>query len=454
MSGADMLDPELREAARHLIATGRIRAEVDSERYRTAVKGRQDLAEFFRSELGWTLEVLEVAELVRLHKRRADVPADRGPRLQREGRAGPLAPAKVLVLAALVCEQLWRRPRMSLRELLQAIAQVCATEAPSGRLPHFRIVASDGIAKKEAHQNRQNLVDALKLLVAEGSIVVDADLDRAVTDEESDLVVKASRDRLAAKFSSLSPTLLALDDLSPNLHAGALAAESLLDHSTATEEELAAPTLETRRLKAIRRLVDDPATDPLDDDSASTPYLHTLTGRERGLTVATSLGLAATVRRDWWEITDPTGLGTDIDFPNGRRSERQAALALLETLARRDDLSAPLSITEVIAQFEEVREDLPRWAAAYERRLPALARAAAAELVAAGLLTIDPEHPDQWLPTPGVRLWRVRVRQASTESASAERPAERSTAEQTALPITDQPANDHESAGEQPRTER
>lgn len=449
MSGADMLDPELREAARHLIATGRIRAETDPERYRAAVKGREDLAEFFRSELGWTLQVLEVAELVRLHKRRADVPADRGPQLQREGRDGPLAPAKVLVLAALVCEQLWRRPRMSLRELLQAIAQVCAAEAPSGRLPHFRIVASDGIAKKEAHQNRQHLVDALKLLVAEGSIIVDADLDRAVTDDESDLVVSASRDRLAAKFSSLSPTLLALNELSPDLHAGALSAETLLDHSGATEGEPAAPTVETRRLKAIRRLVDDPATDPLDDDAASTPYLHTLTGRERGLTVATSLGLAATARRDWWEITDPSGLGTGIDFPNGRRTERQAALALLGALARRDDQSAALPITEVIAQFEDVRQDMPRWAAAYERRLPALARAAAGELVAAGLLTVDPEQPDQWLPTPGVRLWRVRVRQASTDPASSRRPPVQPTTEQTTLPLDDdQPVDDHDADDE------
>jgi hypothetical protein len=374
-----------------------------------------------------------------LYKRRADVPADRGPRLQRDGRDGPLAPAKVLVLAALVCEQLWRRPRMSLRELLQALAQVCAAEAQSGRLPQFRIVASDGIAKREAHQNRRHLVDALRLLVAEGSIVVDADLDRAVTDEESGLVVSASRDRLAAKFSSLSPTLLGLDELSPDLHAAALSAESLLDHASMTQEETA-PTVENRRFNAIRRLVDDPATDPVDDGSPSTPYLHTLTERERALTVATSLGLAATVRRDWWEITDPTGLGTGIDFPNGRRNERQAALALLGMLARRDDPAAALPITEVIALFDRVRDDLPRWAAA-------LARAAAAELVAAGLLTADPEHPDQWLPTPGVHLWRVRVHQASAESAPSGRPPERPTAEQTALPLTDD-------TPDQPRTDQ
>lgn len=446
-----MLDPDLREAARQLVATGRIRAETDPETYRAAVKGRKELAEFFRSELGWTLVVVEVAGLVRLHKRRADVPADRGPRLQRDGREGPLAPAKVLVLAALVCEQLWRRPRMSLRELLQAVAQVCAAEAPSGRLPEFRIVASNGTAKQEAHQNRQHLVDALKLLVAEGSIAVDADLDRAVNDEDSDLVVSASRDRLAAKFASLSPTLLALNDLEPDLHVAALSTESLLDHSPTADET--APTVESRRLKAMRRLVDDPAADPLDEDSNSTPYLHTLTGRERALTVTASLGLATTVRRDWWEVTDPSGVGTGMKFPNGRRTERQAALSLLGVLARRDEPNAPLPIAEVIALFERFRQDMPRWAAAYERRLPALARAAAAELVAAGLLTTDREHPERWAPTPGVHLWRVRVHQASAETAPISPTQGVPTPEQIVSPLVEPSAPTTEDVDTQPRTE-
>jgi len=61
---------------------------------------------------------------------------------------------------------------------------------------------------------------------------------------------------------------------------------------------------------------------------------------------------------------------------------------------------------------------LPRWAAAYEGRLPALARAAAAELAAVGLLTTDPDRPDQWLPTPGIHLWRARVRQPQPGTAS------------------------------------
>ncbi|GHJ19121.1 DUF2398 family protein [Streptomyces albus] len=411
MTPPHLLDPDLREAARRLIATGRLRAESDPELYRTAVKGATALAQFFRAELGWRLEVHEVAELVRLHKRRADVPDDRGPHLPRDGRATQTAPTEVLVLVCLVCEQLWRRPRVTLRELLQAVAQVCAAEAPTGRLPQFRIVASDGTGKKEARESRRHLVDALKLLVAEGSLTVDADLDRAVTDEDSDLVVTASRDRLAAKFSSLSPTLLGLDDLSPQAHAAALSAESLLDHTAAALDEPAGgPTRDERRLKALRRLVDDPATDPHDDAAQTTAYLHTLTGRERALSVVSCLGLAATVRRDWWQITDPTGLGSGIDFPQGRRTERQAALALLAELPRRADPTGPLPLTEVTALFQRHRDDLPRWAAAYDRRLPALARAATAELVQAGLLTADPDIPDHWHPTPGIYLWRTHLR--------------------------------------------
>lgn len=60
MSGG-LLDPDLSEAGRALIATGRLRAEMNPEAYRQAVKGRHEITAFFRGELGWTLEVIEVA---------------------------------------------------------------------------------------------------------------------------------------------------------------------------------------------------------------------------------------------------------------------------------------------------------------------------------------------------------------------------------------------------------
>jgi len=411
MSSPGLLSPDLREAARQLIASGRIRAETDPDRYKAALAGRKELADFFREELGWPVETLDVAGLVRLHKRRDDPPADRGPRLLRDGRPGPVAPSVVMVVVMLVCEQLWRRPRVTLRELLQAIAQVCAAEAPSGRLPAFRVVAGDGISKKEAQQNRQHLVDALKLLEVEGSVTVDADLDRAAADEESDLVVTAMRDRLAAKLSSLSPMLLGLNELPPAQHAAALSAEFLADRpADDLDEDPAAMTVRDRRLQTVRRLADDPATSPLGDGD-QVPYLHTIRGRDRALTVTASLGLAASVRRDWWEITDPSGLASGTDFPNGRRTERQAALALLSFLPRRQDPSAPLPLAEITTVLQEARASLPRWAAVYDGRLNALARAAADELAAVGLLHHDDEQADQWLPTPGIHLWRVRVRQ-------------------------------------------
>jgi uncharacterized protein (TIGR02678 family) len=411
-----LLDADLREAARTLIATGRLRAESDPDHYRAAVKGRQDLTTFFRDQLGWVIEVIEVAEMVRLHKRRTDVPADRGPRLERERGEGPLAPKEVLVCLSLICEQLWRRPRMSLRELLQAIAQVCAAEAEDGTLPRFPVVALDGTGKQTARRNRQHLVDALKLLAAEGTVTVDSDLDHALEDENSDLVVTASRDRLAAKFSSLSPVLLGLAGLPPERHAAALSAGSLPDGREPIDPDVS-PSLEDRRLRLVRRLVDDPATDPVDDRTEGSPYLHTLSGRERALNVLGSLGFAATVRRDWWQVTDPSGTGTGITFPNGRRTERQAALMLLAALVRRTDPDAPLHKTEVVKELERTRDALPRWAAAYVGRLPALAHAAAAELVSAGLLREVPGDRNVWRPTPGIHLWRVRVRHSPTAMA-------------------------------------
>ncbi|MGQ4438120.1 DUF2398 family protein, partial [Streptomyces violaceoruber] len=277
MNDSLLLDADLRASARLLAAAGRLTVEDDPEHYRVALQGHRALAEFFRTELNWTLEVHEVAGLIRLHKRRQDPPGDRGPRLVREKK--PLAGTLVMILICLACEQLWRRPRMSVRELLQAIAQVCA--AADARLPRFPVVATDDVSKQQARHNRQSLADALKILVAEGTISVDADLDRALAEEDGDLIVTASRDRLASKFSSLSPTLLQLDGVPPDRHAASLSAESLLDHNAHTAGD--APTLEQRRLNAIRCLVDDPAADPLDDDTDTTPYLHTLTGRERAL---------------------------------------------------------------------------------------------------------------------------------------------------------------------------
>ncbi|WP_239309891.1 MULTISPECIES: DUF2398 family protein [unclassified Frankia] len=400
-----LLDPDLAEAARHLMLACRIAAVDDPVRYRTVLRGRRELTEFFRTELGWSLHVHDVGGVVRLHKRRDDVPGDRGPRLQRRSGRGELAPTQVLVLAALVCEQLWRRPRISLRELLQSVAQVCAADAATGRLPAFRIVAADGVSKREAQAARENIVDAIKLLQADGEISVDADLDRAVTDENAEVFITADRDSLANKFASLSPTLLSLGSRPPEHHVATLTAVSLPDAEPDAVEQRRT-SVEGRRLTALRRVVDDPAADPQDDPNP-VGYLATSTGRERALNVAVSLGLVATVRRDWWEITDPAGTASDVDFPQGRKTERQAALALLSRLPQHGE--PEVSSDEITALFEEIRQEMPRWAAGYAERLPALARAAAAELVSAGLLQATGDR-DRWQITPGVHLWRVRAR--------------------------------------------
>lgn len=400
-----LLDPDLADAARHLILACRISSADDPVRYRVVLRGRRELTDFFRTELGWTLHIHDVGGMVRLHKRRDDVPGDRGPRLQRRSGRGELAPAQVLVLAALVCEQLWRRPRISLRELLQSVAQVCAAEAATGRLPAFRIVATDGVSKREAQAARANIVDAIKLLQVDGEIGVDADLDRAVTDENAEVFITADRDSLANKFASLSPTLLSLSARAPDQHVATLTAISLPDAEPDAVAQRQA-SVEGRRLTALRRVADDPVADP-DNDPNPVGYLATSTGRERALNIAAALGLVASVRRDWWEITDPTGTASDFDFPQGRKTERQGALALLSHLPHHG--ASEVTAGEITTMFEEIRRDMPRWAAGYAERLPVLARAAAGELVTAGLLRVTGDE-DRWQVTPGVHLWRVRAR--------------------------------------------
>lgn len=411
-----LLDPDLADAARHLMRTCRISLIEDPARYRTVLRNRREITDFFRTELGWSLHIHDVGGVVRLHKRRDDVPGDRGPRLQRRSGPGELAPTPVLVLAALVCEQLWRRPRISLRELLQSVAQVCAAEAGTGRLPAFRIVAAEGVSKREAQAARENIVDAIKLLQADGEISVDADLERAVTDENAEVFITADRDSLANKLASLSPTLLSLSGRPPDQHVATLTAVSLPDAEPDAVAQRRA-SVEGRRLTALRRVVDDPATDPVDDPNP-VGYLATVAGRERALNIAASLGLITTVRRDWWEITDPTGTASDFDFPQGRKTERQAALALLSHLPDHD---APgVTADEITTLFEEIRRDMPRWAAGYAERLPALARATATELVTVGLLQASDDE-NRWQITPGVHLWRVRARQGQPGRAGRHR---------------------------------
>ncbi|MFJ7212886.1 DUF2398 family protein [Amycolatopsis sp. NPDC098790] len=422
-----LLHPDLAESARVLIAQGRLLAEREPELYRSASRGRAELARFFHTELGWTLEVLEAADLIRLHKRREDVPGARGLRIRREGQDPVPASQLVLVLSALACEQLWRRPRMTLNDLLQSVAQVCATDSESNLLPRFPVVPGDGVSKQEAHRNRHSLVDALRLLQADGTIAVDRSLDQAAGDG-GDAVVSASRDRLTAKFSSLSPSLLNLAQLPPRRHASALATDRITEDDELPDDQdepdlaegpearrAARSEITRRRLRAMRRLVDDPGVDPVADD-----YLQSSTGRSRALSVLHALGLVATVRHDWWQVSDPSQLGSTLDFPNGRRNERQAALALLRHLSTRDPTldgrERFVAIEEIVTLFEQVREDLPRWAAAYGGQLRALAKAAANGLVDAGFLVAEPadDVPEsRWRPTPAVRMWRVRLHIAS-----------------------------------------
>ncbi|PWW60220.1 DUF2398 family protein [Actinokineospora spheciospongiae] len=435
-----LLPPDLADCARQLAARGRLLAERDPELYRTAVLGQEQLGKFFATELGWRVDVVEHADMVRLHKRRQDVPGTRGPRLRRESRDRPLAPRLVLIVVALVCEQLWRRPRITVNDLMQAVSQVCAADSADGLLPRFRIVPDEEVGKREARENRQSIVDALRLLDADGTIVFEGDLDHAVDEDGADGVVAASRDRLSARFSSLSPSLLKLSQLPPDRHVEALASDRVPDDAdvddggaedggeedwdTAAPGEHNARTATTvRRHRAVRRLVDDPGTDPVADH-----YLQSSTGRNRALNVLHALGLVGTVRRDWWQVGDPTGLGSTMDFPHGRRMERQAALALLRHLGTRpmlDGGEAPVTSAEIESLFERIRERLPRWAAAYDRQQAALARAAASELVDAGFLVDVAEPPDQatatpephWRPTPAARMWQVKVTEPDTSDS-------------------------------------
>lgn len=404
-------DREMGHVISALLSRPLLVAEADPDVFQLAVRHKVPLEGWFRN-VGWEAKVYLLDGIIRLYKRSAHPPGDRGPRLERDDPpARRPAPPLVLVLMCLICEQLWRHPETGFNDLQKALVQTCATEAGRGTLPRFNPVDTVGGERARANTDRGALVDALLVLQRLNIIVADRPLDSARKDTEADLLITTRQERLAKLLACPSPSLLRIDLAEPESMVAALCSDQaeLPEHASANQGA------QRRRHLALRAVLDDPAVDP-DPDTDHGRYLASGTGRNQALETAHLAGLVCTVRRDWWSISDPAGNCTDIEFPGGRSQEHQGALVLLAALCDRADPRAPFALEDAEAVLAERLERLPWWGSRYRtgRGARRLAEASAAILEQAGLL--HPPIARTWEPTPGIGTWRVSVLEPETRT--------------------------------------
>ncbi|MEU9074425.1 DUF2398 family protein [Kitasatospora sp. NPDC048538] len=390
--------------------------EDDPELFGLASAHQREVAAWFDHTVGWRFEVYRSEGLCRLYKRRVDPPSDRGP-VVRRGKSGevPASPL-VLVLASLICEQLWRSTQATFNDLQRAVVQACGTEAELGRLPRFRPVADVGEKQATAGAHRRAFIDALLLLESWHVIESDVALDQLEQDQGLDLVITARRERLALLIASVAPSLLDIDVDRPDTHAAALCA----DQRDLPEDAPVKAQERRRRHVAMRAVMDDPGVVP-DPATEAGKYLSSYTGREHAMTAAAAAGLVCTVRRDWWSVSDPYGRSTDLTFPTGRSLEQHGALLLLEALVGRDEPMEWFGIEWASSQLRRELAERPWWARRYqgpggER---SLAEAGIRQLLSAGIVSADPPPGSGWRPTPAVHLWQVRVSHATSAAKAA-----------------------------------
>ncbi|MGW8764273.1 DUF2398 family protein [Streptomyces sp. NPDC055815] len=396
--------------------------ESDPEPFRLACHHRHEITHWFSHNPGWRFHTDRQAGMCRLYKRSLDPPAGRGPLLHRSKPSArlPISPL-VQVLAALICEQMWRATQTTFNQLQRAVIQACGTESATGRLPRFQPVAPAGHKQSTAAAHRMAFIDALRLLQSWHILAFGQPLNILEQDLGADLDISARRERLAMLIASPPPSLLTVDLDDPESHVAALCPDQTPPPRDATSLD----TARHHRHTALRAVLDDPGL-AFDPDSGPGRYLATDNGREHALTTAATAGLTCTVRRDWWMITDPAGHTTDATFPRSRTVEQQAALVLLDTLKRRGNPMAWFGLHWAAEALDGHLRQRPWWARAYQNpgKAKDLATAAVLHLTSAGLCAADPPPGTGWQPTPAIHLWQPSITDAPRPHTTTPTPQE------------------------------
>lgn len=388
-------------AIRALLASPLLLRSRNEDLFRLVAMSRTFLESWFEENTGWQLQVDVRAGIARLHKRTQSPDGRRGLRRMRSSKR-PFDAYRYQLLA-LTCAELLRRPHITLGNLGDAIARICATDKTLRPLDMSR------------HVDRVAFVDVLLWLIEVGAVDVTAgEVDSLGSSKSSDAVLVAD--------STLIPLLLSSDTAPSRIHAdtpaqwiGQLTNEPRYG-TTATDFENTDRDQRARwsRHQAIRRLLDDPAMDIADLPQGVHDYLLTPGGRDKAISAVEAAGLIAERHADVWLAVDPTGESTNVRFTSPGRSstvEQTAAIVLANlTYAGPDGLRGllPRQLPSLRRALEDHFAGNPGWARAFRDGLgiDTLLSEAIELLEEFGLIR---RNGDEIVPRPTAGRFAVRV---------------------------------------------
>ncbi|AKU92735.1 TIGR02678 family protein [Vulgatibacter incomptus] len=347
-------------AIRALLASPLLSASSDPEIFRTVVRQRAYLTEWFASHPGWRLVIDPSGGYARLHK----VP----------GRSDTTKPARRADGTP------FDRRRYALLCLTLAALDDAPVQTTVGRIAALVEEASaddeEGVAfDPSLAAERRAFVDALRLLVSLGVLRVrDGDADRYAHTREGDALLDVNERVLGQLLAAPIPPVFAgtpegmLDEQLPDTDEG---------------QRLSA------RYRVIRRLLEDPVLYYDDLDARAFDWLD----HSRGFLYALledDVGMPIERRREGLAAIDPEGLVTDERFPDGGSTVRHAALLLASHLAKQGERDVAVergALVEVVTALQADHSE--RWSKQYsadEQGAAQLCEEAVALLEAFGLV--------------------------------------------------------------------
>jgi uncharacterized protein (TIGR02678 family) len=291
-------------ALRHLLAHPLTLSSQEPERFLAILRHRDWLVSWFSDHAGWKLSVEPQGGFARLYK----IPAtpDESRAARPHGRTD-FDRRRYALLCLLLAAFEEVGGQTTLANLARRVEELSAED---DRVPTFD--PTSGL-------ERRSFVDALRLLVDLGILKPrDGDADRYAQTKEGDALFDVNERLLAHLISAPVPPAFAqtpdrlLEEVRPDTDEG---------------------ERQRHRHHAVRRLLDDPVLyfEDLPEDAFawldhSRGFLYRVLEEEAGFTVER--------RAEGLSAIDPSGMTTDISFPDGGSTVKHAAILLAEQLVR------------------------------------------------------------------------------------------------------------------------
>jgi uncharacterized protein (TIGR02678 family) len=377
----DNLAAERAMAVRELLVAPLLDAGADRDEFRLVVRHAEWLADYFEQTCGWALVVDSAAGFARLAKRAVVLDSSR-PLRRTRGERAPFDRRRYELLCH-VCAALVRHPVTTVGMLASAITA-------EARLDTSR------------HGERSALVDALRVLVAWGTLRVSAGVvDAFVDNAAANALLSADTARLHRLIVSATAPSSLPDGIGVDEAIRALSAEPR--YGAAAEQGDASRTVsdEARnrwaRHRLGRRVLDDPVVHTDDLSPAERDYLASISGRRWLRDRVAEAGFELEERAEGLLAADPEGIATDVRFPAPQGHAYQLALLLADRLvARRAEGGRVLARLDRYQLRDTLRDVLvryPNWARGRrDGDGPYLLLAEALDLLARfGLVTREPD---------------------------------------------------------------